>query len=140
MRKLVLSRDYKSNRLNFARDYLQWQLRYWRPVLFTGESKFRLTRCDGRLHVYRRPNERYSIATVQEVSRFGDGSVMVWGGITLEEKTDLVVIPETLTAARYVDMVLSDHVVPAAYGIGSKFLFMQDNARPHTAAITMDFP
>ena len=40
-------------------------------------------------------------------------------------------IPETLTAARYVDMVFSDHVIPAAYGIGSKFLFMQDNARPH---------
>ena len=74
--------------------------------------------------MYRRLNKRYSIATVQEVSRFGDGSVMVWNEISLKEKTDLLVISETLTAARYVDMVLSDHVVPAAYSIGPEFLFV----------------
>lgn len=139
VRKPVLTRHHKTMRLNFARDHLGWQLRQWRPVLFTDESRFRLTRCDGRVRVYRRPNERYSAAAVQEVSRFGDGSVMVWGGISLEEKTDLVVIPGSLTAARYIDIILSDHVIPAAYGIGPDFIFMQDNARPHTAAITIDF-
>ena len=139
VRKPVCARRHKTLRLNFARDHLGWQLRHWRPVLFTDESRFRLTRCDGRVRVYRRPNERYSTTTVQEVSRFGDGSVMVWGGISLEEKTDLVVIPGSLTAERYIDIILADHVIPAAYGIGPDFLFMQDNARPHTAAITTDF-
>lgn len=28
---------------------------------------------------------------------------------------------------------------PLAYGIGTEFLFMQHNAKPHTAAITMNF-
>ena len=36
-------------------------------------------------------------------------------------------------------MVLSDHVVPAAYGIGPEFLFVQDNTMSHTAAIYMEF-
>lgn len=53
--------------------------------------------------------------------------------------TDLIVIPGSLTAARYIDIILSDHVIPAAYGICPDFLFMQDIARPYTAAITIDF-
>ena len=63
----------------------------------------------------------------------------VWGRMSLEEKTDLAIIPEALTATIYVDMVLLDHDVPASYGIGPEFLFMQDNARPHTVTTTMDF-
>ena len=42
----------------------------------------------------------------------------------MEEKTDFIVIPETLTAAIYVNMALLDHVVSVAYGIGPEFLFM----------------
>lgn len=61
-------------RLNFAHDHLGSQLRQWRP-------RFRLTRCDCRVRVYRRSSERYFAAAVQKVSRFRDGSVMVWGGI-----------------------------------------------------------
>ncbi|CAF4836714.1 unnamed protein product [Pieris macdunnoughi] len=114
---------------------------YWcrnfRPdVLFTDESRFRLTRCDGRLRVYRRPGERYSAAAVQEYDKFGCGSVMVWGGVSLDERTDLVVVPGRLCAQTYIENVLEDHVWPAAYGMGPDFLLMQDNARPHTAAIT----
>lgn len=36
-------------------------------------------------------------------------------------------------------MILSDDVVPAGHGIGPDFLFIQDTARPHSAAITMAF-
>lgn len=108
-------------------------------MVFTDESRFRLSNCDGRIRVYRRPGERYSAATVQEVEKFGRGSVMVWGGISLDERTDLVVIPGRLYAAGYVNMILAEHVVPAAFGIGLNFVLMQDNARPHTAAVTINF-
>lgn len=139
MRKPALTPNHIRLRLNFAREHVIWQLRQWRPILFTDESRFRLTRCDGRVRVYRRPHERYSAATIQEVEKFGGGSVMVWGGISLEERTDLVVVPGRLNAQRYIDLILEDHVIPAAYGMGPNFVFMQDNARAHTAAITMNF-
>lgn len=139
VRKPPLTNDHKRARLRFARNHVNWHLRHWRPVLFTDESRFRLTRCDGRLRVYRRPGERCLPAAIQEVDRFGGGSVMVWAGISLENRTDLVVIQGNLDARIYVDNVLDEHVVPAAYGIGPDFLLMQDNARPHTARVTREF-
>lgn len=134
-----LTRRHRIARLNFAREHVAWQLRQWRSVLFTDESRFRLTRCDGRVRVYRRPGERYSVAAVQEVDKFGGGSIMVWGGISLDERTDLVIIPGTLNANGYVNTILEEHVVPAAYGVGHEFILMHDNARPHTARVTLDF-
>ncbi|CAF4872576.1 unnamed protein product [Pieris macdunnoughi] len=88
-----------------------------------------------------RPGERYSAAAVQEYDKFGCGSVIVWGGVSLDERTDLVVVPGRLCAQTYIENVLEDHVWPAAcmYGMGPDFLLMQDNARPHTAAITSDY-
>ncbi|CAF4872595.1 unnamed protein product [Pieris macdunnoughi] len=139
VRAVRLTIQHRQARRQFAQNHANWQLRHWRPVLFTDESRFRLTRCDGRLRVYRRPGERYSAAAVQEYDKFGCGSVMVWGGVSLDERTDLVVVPGRLCPQTYIENVLEDHVWPAAYGMGPDFLLMQDNARPHTAAITSDY-
>ncbi|CDQ82965.1 unnamed protein product [Oncorhynchus mykiss] len=65
----------------------------WQKVLFTDESLFCLTRCDGRTRVYSRGNERYTEACTLEWDRFGGGgSVMVWGGVSQHHRTELVVI------------------------------------------------
>ena len=139
LRAVRLTGRHRQARLEFSRNHVNWQLRHWKPVLFTDESRFRLTRCDGRLRVYRRPGERYTAAAVQEYDKFGCGSVMVWGGISIDERTDLIVIPGRLSAQAYIDSVLEDHILPAAYGIGPQFVLMHDNAKPHTATITSDY-
>lgn len=72
---------------------------------------------------------------------------MVWAGISLEAKTEIVFItgPGTrrnaggLTARRYIEEILANHVVPLAENIGDEFILMQDNARPHTARITKEY-
>jgi hypothetical protein len=70
-------------------------------VLFTDELQFRLTRGDGRIHVYRRRNEHYTEACTLERDRFGGGgSVMVWGGVSQYHRTELVVIAGNLNAVR----------------------------------------
>jgi hypothetical protein len=92
--------------MRFALDHRDWQLRHWTPVLFTDEPRFRLTRCDGRVRVYRRPGERYTAANVQEVDRFGRGSVMVWAGISVDNRTALVVVPGRLNAMNYIENIL----------------------------------
>jgi transposase len=134
-----LTQHHKAARMRFALDHRDWQLRHWTPVLFTDEPRFLLTRCDGRVRVYRRPGERYTAATVQEVDRFGRGSVMVWAGISIDNGTDLVVVPGRLNAMNYIENILEDHVVPAVYGVGQNCILMQDNAKPHTAGITRNF-
>ena len=62
-------------------------LRQWRQVFFTDESRFSLYRSDGWQPVYRRIGERFSDVCVVERDRFGGGSVIVWGGISMVEIT-----------------------------------------------------
>jgi hypothetical protein len=64
-------------------------------VLFTDEARFPLTQCDGRQHVWRYCGEQYMPNVVQEGDRFGQGFVMVLGGISIDSRTDL-------TAAGYI--------------------------------------
>jgi hypothetical protein len=75
-------------------------------------------------------------STVQEIVAFGGGSIMVWGGITLTGRTELVVLRgESLTAVRYLRDIVESQVVPFAENMGHDFILQQDNARPHIAGI-----
>ena len=58
-----------------------------------------LTRGDGRIHIYRQRNERYTEACTLEQDRFGGGGpVMVWGGVSQHIRTELVVIAGNLNS------------------------------------------
>jgi len=64
---------------------------------------------------------------------------MVWGGISWNHRTDLVVIDGTLTAQRYVNEILRPHVLPFMERHPEMTRFQQDNARPHAARFTREF-
>jgi hypothetical protein len=102
--------------------------------------RFALRSPDGRARVWRRPGERYAPCNFSERLSFNGGSIMVWGGFSWEARTQLVFIERgTLTAHRYIEEVLQDHVVGFAQLAGDGFIFMHDNARPHTARIVTDY-
>ncbi len=103
----VLTREQRRARLDFAQDHQHWQLRHWRPILFTDESGSHVSTCDRRVRVWWRAGERYADSNIVEYDRYSGGSVIVWGGICLVGRTDLVVIDGgALTAVRYRDEVL----------------------------------
>ena len=65
---------------------------------------------------------------------------MVWGGISMEARTDLVIVGGgAMTANRYVRDVLVPHVTPFAPFIGNEFMLMHGNARPHIARIVSQY-
>ncbi|KAI4886748.1 hypothetical protein NFI96_004621, partial [Prochilodus magdalenae] len=65
---------------------------------------------------------------------------MVWGGISLEGGTALHVLARgSLAAIRSRDEILRALVTPYAGAVGPGFLLMQDNARPHVAAVCQQF-
>ena len=68
---------------------------------------------------------------VQEGDRFGQGSVMVWSGISIDGRTDHVVFRGNLTAAEYIEQILLQHMLVAAYGVGPESVLVHDNARAH---------
>ena len=83
----------------------------WASALFTDESRFNLRRSDGRARVYRRRGERFHDACVVEIDRFGGGSVMICGGISLQHKT-VRAIDGNLNLLRYQKEVLAPVVIP----------------------------
>ncbi|KAL0194495.1 hypothetical protein M9458_008067, partial [Cirrhinus mrigala] len=86
-----------------------------------------------RDRVWRRRGERSAACNILQHDRFGSGSVMVWGGISLEGRTALHVLARgSLTAIRPL-------VRPYVGAVGPGFLLMQDNTRPHVAGVCQQF-
>ncbi|GBM60719.1 hypothetical protein AVEN_147974-1 [Araneus ventricosus] len=64
---------------------------------------------------------------------------MIWAGISLGYRTDLHIYWRgSATAVRYRDEVLDPIVKLYAAAVGPSFVLMDDNARPHRAAIVDD--
>lgn len=135
----VLLQRHRVARLAWARRHLRFRIRDWADVLFTDESRFHLDSSDRRCRVYRRPGERYSDPCVLQRRAFGGGSVMVWGGMTANGRTQLQIINGNLTGVRYRDEILQTHVIPFVQNQARPITLQQDNARPHVARVARDF-
>ncbi|GFX88429.1 HTH_Tnp_Tc3_2 domain-containing protein [Trichonephila clavipes] len=59
----------------------------------------------------------------------------VWGAISWDTRSSLVVLQGTLTARRYVDDILTPIVLPMLSSRPGA-IYQQDNARPHTARLS----
>jgi hypothetical protein len=62
---------------------------------------------------------------------------MMWEAISNDRKTDLVHVLRHLMAVRYRDEILQPHLMHVIDR--QRELFQQDNARPHTAGVAMDY-
>ena len=133
----IMTPRHRASRLLWARRHLHFRRNQWQSVLFSDESRFTVSHADGRVRIYRRRNERLAECCIRERDRFGGGSVMVWGGIMGNQKTDLVIIQGNINAQRYIN-VLNNTMIPFMQNNGPG-IFQHDNARPHTARITTQF-
>lgn len=131
---------HRQDRLRFARQHVNWRRQEWRNVLFTDESRVCLRSPDGRERVYRRRNERFADCTISERLSFHGGSVMIWAGISIEGRTNLIFVENgALNAHMYIEEILQEAVIPFGPFIGEEFILMQDNARPHVANVVNEF-
>ncbi|GFT92778.1 transposable element Tcb1 transposase [Trichonephila clavipes] len=85
-----------------------------------------------RIFIWRDRGSRNNPAFVHKNIRFCGGGVLVYGGISIDGRTDLYIIRDgPLTDRRYRDEILRPIVVPYAAAIGDDFILMDDNSRPH---------
>ena len=134
-----LTQAHRLRRLAWARQHVRWTRQQWASVLFTDESRFTMSFHDGRNRVWRRRGERYEDATVQEHDRYGGGSVMVWGGMSMHTRTPLHQVAGNLNGQRYVNEILRPIAVPAVQALGPGAVYMDDNAPAHRARVANDF-
>lgn len=139
---LSLTAEHRDARLNWAQQHLHWSAqRQWRQVIFSDESRFCVHHVDGRLRVRRARDTRYTnLAAAAPVVPFGGGSVMVWGAISWRHRSALILIEGSLTGQRYFQEILEEVAIPFGMeSVGQGFIFQDDNARPHRAAVVEDF-
>ena len=132
-----LSQRQRQARQAWIRQHRRWTNQQWATVLFTDESRFLLDMLDRRRRVWRRRGERYANCAIVEHDRYGGGSLMVWGGISVRSRTELLVLNGTLTGQRYTNEVLQPVVLPFVQQ--HHVVLQDDNARPHRARIVQQF-
>ena len=107
--------------------YFQW----WVPVLPIPQWQ------SGR--VCRRQGERLIDACVQPNDGNRGPSVMVWGEIQNRGRSELVVVDGAINRHWYIQ-ILRNQMLPWATGVfGRNFVYVQDDAPPHTARDTASF-
>lgn len=133
IKRPLLTDNHKRLRLAWCRQRERWNLRSWRRIHWSDESRFLLRHVDGRVKVWRHPATAYTPRNIMPTVPYGGGSVMVWGCFSYDCKLDLVTIQGTLNGDRYIQEVLNPVVVTHFdnHPLATRPIFMDDNARPH---------
>ena len=84
---------------------------------------------DRQRRVWRRTGDRYANCAIGEHGRYGGGSLMVWGGISVRSSTELLVLSGPLTDQGYINEELRPVVLPFVQQ--HHVVLQDDNARPH---------
>ncbi|UYV74550.1 GIGYF1 [Cordylochernes scorpioides] len=134
LRRLPLTPPNRRQRLEWCRARSTWMTE-WHRVVFSDESRFCLSSDSLRVRVWRRRGERSNPAAIVERPTVRQRGIMVWGAIAYDSRSPLLRIQGTMTAQRYVDVVLRPVTLPYLQGVPNA-LYQQDNARPHTARIS----
>lgn len=132
--RIPLGPNHKTARFNWCNEHVAKEMDFWKRVLWTDESRFALDFHDGRVRVRRLRSERFHPSCIAQHDRYGGGSIMIWGGIWYDGKTEAVLVHGTLNGERYVNEIVIPHVVPCA--AAHALVLQQDNARPHTSNVT----
>ncbi len=126
----------KRRRVLWAKAHLKWTVSKWKSVLSSDESKFDILVGNHRRQVLQAKEEGDLPACYQR-SVQKPASLMVWGCISAYGMGSLHVLEGTMNAERYIK-VLEQQMLPSRWRVfqGRPCVFQQDNAKPHTAAIT----
>ncbi len=119
----------KRRRVMWAKAHLKWTVSKWKSVLWSDESKFDILVGNHRRRVLW-AKEEGDLPACHQRSVQKPASLMVWGCISAYGMGSLHVLEGTMNAERYIK-VLEQHMLPSRWRV-----FQQDNAKPHTAAIT----
>ncbi|GFV09481.1 transposable element Tcb2 transposase [Trichonephila clavipes] len=116
----------------WCREHRNWRDNEWGRVLFTDESRFRLSSDSHRILIWRERGSRNHPSNIIERDRYGGRGVLVWGGIMLGSRTDLHIFDAgSVNGTRYCNEILLPYVRLFRGAMGLQFLFMDDNAPCH---------
>jgi transposase len=79
IKRPLLADRHRQTRLSWCLTRRGWNIRTWRKIHWSDESRFLLHVTDGRMRVWRHTNTAYTPRNIQPTVHYGGGSVMVLG-------------------------------------------------------------
>lgn len=136
-----LTRQHMRARRDWCFAWRNWNLRSWRRIHWSDESRFLLHVTDGRIRVWQERRTAFHQRNILPTVAFGGGSVMIWGCVSYDCKLDLMTVQGTLNGQQYQNTILNRAVVPHFdnHTLASRPIFMDDNARPHRSRAVIGF-
>lgn len=139
-KKPFVSTKNKKIRLQFAHSYAGKDFSFWKNVLFTDESKYNIFGSDGRVNVWRKPNQEMDPKNLRPTVKHGGGHVMVWGACSAAGVGKLHFVEGNMDKIQYLNILKSNLKQSAEkLAIQDSFHFYQDNDPKHTAGIVKDY-
>ena len=129
----------KSNRMKciqYAKKYREQPLCFWDQVLWTDESKFNLFGSDGRIVVWRTPQQAFDPRCTVPTVEHGGGNVKCWGSFSSSCVGNLVFIDGNMTGEVYRD-ILQRNLFESVkkLNFGQNWVLHHDNDSKHRAHI-----
>ena len=132
---VYLSQSAKNKRVEWCQYHLQ-QGTSFDNVVFSDESWFKLGPDNRWMHIKKGD---YSPDVCAPHKKFVE-KIMIWGAIGKNFKSELVIFEDNVTAENYLASLAQHNFFSDAnqhYG-ENQWIFQQDNARPHTAKVTIE--
>ncbi len=135
-RKLYVNMVQKCRRVLRTKANLKWPVSKWKSVLWSDAFKFVIL-VGNHGHLVLRAKEEGDLLAYHQCLVQTPASLMVWGCISAYSVVSLHVLEGTMNVERYIK-ILEQHMLPSRWRLfqGRPCVFQQDNAKPHTAAIT----
>lgn len=130
-------------RKNRAKPFYNYLQRNLNQIITTDEAWFYLSNCNGKRAVqYIKKSENYKSATKFQKKQEHSKGVMVWAGISMNGKTNIIFVDPGTKINRhyYINRILVDFIDMARVLYPKRnFIFHQDSAPSHTAKDTLKY-
>ena len=123
-------------RIEYARKYREQPLCFWNQVLWTDKSKFNLFGSDGRVMVWRTPQEAFDPRCMVPTVKHGGGNVKCWGSFSSSGVGNLVFIDGNMTGEAYRDILQRNPFESVKkLNLGRNWVLQHDNDPKYRAYI-----
>ena len=95
---------------------------FWKNVIFTDESKFNIFGSDGRVNVWRKPNQEMDTKHLRPIVKHGGGHVMLRGTCSATAVDKLHFIDGIMQKFQFLN-ILKNNILQSAEKLGIKDSF-----------------
>ena len=137
-RSIQISSTNKKRRLEWMEEYSNWGRAKWRKVVWSDEKSFEICPQKHRVNIKLLPGEDKEDFPITRGQQGGQ-RLLFWGAINGSGQLYFRCIPGIINSESYCEFLRKKALPAIRKKCGRKFIFQQDNARPHRALKTQQF-